>query len=147
MLWRIASILIFPHSLIWWIHKIRWVKFKNFKKVFFAFDVYIDWRTPELITIGEDVWITRWVKILSHFHPPLWLIKYVWEMIEKTVVIWDHVFIWMNSVILPGVHICDNVIIWAWSIVTKNIFEPWIYWWNPAKFIKKLETITSSHKK
>ncbi|MFA5747563.1 MAG: acyltransferase [Candidatus Absconditabacterales bacterium] len=136
---RFASILVFPHSLIGWIHKIRGVKFKNFKKVFFAFDVYIDGRTPELVTLGEDVWLTRGVKILSHFHPPLGLIEYVGEMIEKPVVIGDHVFIGMNSVILPGVHICNNVIVGAGSIVTKSILYPGIYGGNPCKFIKLLE--------
>jgi acetyltransferase-like isoleucine patch superfamily enzyme len=135
--WWFASILPFPPFLIWFIHKCRGVKFKNYKKVFFWYDVYLDWRRPDLIEIWEDVWLPRWVKILTHFHPPLWLVKYFWDMILKPTKIWNSVFIWMNSIILPWVNICNEVVIWAWSIVTKDIKTPWIYAWSPAKFIKE----------
>jgi acetyltransferase-like isoleucine patch superfamily enzyme len=40
-----------------------------------------------------------------------------------------------NSTILP-VKICNNVVIGAGSVVTKNISKPGIYAGNPAKFIR-----------
>lgn len=41
-----------------------------------------------------------------------------------------------NAVILPDIEICDNVIIGAGAIVTKNIKESGVYVGNPAKKIK-----------
>ena len=40
-----------------------------------------------------------------------------------------------NSTILP-VNICDNVVIGAGSVVTKDINKPGIYLGNPAKFLR-----------
>lgn len=37
---------------------------------------------------------------------------------------------------LPWVNIWDGAVIWAWSVVTKNIPAYSIVWWNPAKVIK-----------
>ena len=51
----------------------------------------------------------------------------------KTI-IGDKVFIGSNATILP-VEICNDVIIGAGAVVTKNINEPGIYAGNPAKKI------------
>ena len=40
-----------------------------------------------------------------------------------------------NTTILP-VNICDNVVIGAGAVVTKNITEPGVYVGNPAKKIR-----------
>jgi acetyltransferase-like isoleucine patch superfamily enzyme len=53
----------------------------------------------------------------------------------KETKIGNHVSIGTNATILP-VEICDNVVIGAGSVVTKNISEPGIYAGNPAKKIK-----------
>ena len=42
----------------------------------------------------------------------------------REVVIGDHVWIGCRSMILKGVTICDDVVIAAGSIVTKNIDKP-----------------------
>lgn len=52
----------------------------------------------------------------------------------KSTVIGNNVSIGSNSTILP-VFICDNVVIGAGAVVTKDIFEPGIYAGNPAKKI------------
>ena len=44
----------------------------------------------------------------------------------------NHVSIGSNATILP-VSICDNVVIGAGAVVTKNIIEPGTYIGNPAK--------------
>lgn len=53
----------------------------------------------------------------------------------KETKIGNFVSIGTNATILP-VEICDNVVIGAGSVVTKNISEPGIYAGNPAKKIK-----------
>ncbi len=54
----------------------------------------------------------------------------------KATKIGNHVSIGTNATILP-VEICDNVVVGAGSVVTKNITEPGIYAGNPAKKMKK----------
>jgi len=55
----------------------------------------------------------------------------------KKTIIGNHVSIGTNATILP-VEICDNVVIGAGAVVTKNISEPGIYAGNPAKKLKSL---------
>ena len=49
----------------------------------------------------------------------------------------NNVSIGSNSTILP-VTICDNVVIGAGSVVTKDIIESGVYAGNPAKLIRLL---------
>jgi acetyltransferase-like isoleucine patch superfamily enzyme len=49
----------------------------------------------------------------------------------------NHVSIGTNATILP-VNICDNVVIGAGSVVTKDIVKPGIYAGNPAKFLREI---------
>lgn len=55
----------------------------------------------------------------------------------KSTNIGDNVSIGSNATILP-VNICDNVVIGAGSVVTKNINESGIYAGNPAKKLRNL---------
>ena len=50
----------------------------------------------------------------------------------RETIIGEHVSIGSNSTILP-VSICDNVVIGAGSVVTKDITVPGVYLGNPAK--------------
>jgi acetyltransferase-like isoleucine patch superfamily enzyme len=50
----------------------------------------------------------------------------------KSTKIGNHVSIGSNATILP-VTICDNVVIGAGAVVTKNITSPGTYVGNPAK--------------
>ena len=53
----------------------------------------------------------------------------------------NNCFIGMNTVILPGVHICDNTIIAAGAVITKSIKEPGNVWGGvPAR---KIDTVQS----
>ena len=54
----------------------------------------------------------------------------------KSTLIGDNVSIGSNATILP-VSICNNVVIGAGAVVTKNIIEPGTYAGNPAKLFKK----------
>jgi len=54
----------------------------------------------------------------------------------KKTTIGNFVSIGTNATILP-VEICDNVVIGAGSVVTKNISEPGIYIGNPARKLNR----------
>jgi acetyltransferase-like isoleucine patch superfamily enzyme len=56
----------------------------------------------------------------------------------KSTRIGNHVSIGSNATILP-VSICDEVVIGAGSVVTKDITKPGIYAGNPAKIIRTLK--------
>jgi acetyltransferase-like isoleucine patch superfamily enzyme len=55
----------------------------------------------------------------------------------KATTIGNHVSIGSNVTLLP-VMICDNAVIGAGSVVTKDIRNPGIYAGNPARLIRTL---------
>ena len=57
---------------------------------------------------------------------------------ESPVVIGNNVWVGMRSIIMKGVHIGDNSIIAAGSIVTKSVPSNSLFGGNPADFIKEL---------
>ncbi|SMC75995.1 acyltransferase [Pedobacter africanus] len=91
---------------------------------------------PWLIEIGEKVTVTSGVIILTH-DGSTWLFndqkgrRYSY----KKVLIGNNVFIGVNSIILPGVKIDDNVVIAAGSVVTKSVPSGVLIGGNPAKII------------
>jgi len=91
---------------------------------------------PFLIEIGNRVTITSGVKIITH-DGSTWLTrdKKGRRYLFKKVIIGNEVFIGVNSIIMPGVIIEDNVIIAAGSVVTKSIPKNSIVAGNPAKII------------
>ena len=58
----------------------------------------------------------------------------------KSTSVGNHVSIGSNATILP-VSICDNVVIGAGAVVTKNIEKPGVYAGNPAKLIRPLNSL------
>lgn len=60
---------IWPSSLSPFLNKLRGVKIKNVSKVYIAPNVLIDSIYPEHVTIEDEVYLTRGVKVLSHFNP------------------------------------------------------------------------------
>ena len=88
----------------------------------------------ELVTIGNDCFIGHGVVFINDLFSegsPANGNKDLW----KSTNIGDGVSIGSNATILP-VSICDNVVIGAGSVVTKNIEESGIYIGNPARKIK-----------
>ncbi|QAV84977.1 sugar O-acetyltransferase [Bacillus subtilis] len=57
----------------------------------------------------------------------------------KPITFGNNVWIGGSSVINPGVTICNNVVIAAGSVVTKNVPDNVVVGGNPAKLIKHLE--------
>ncbi len=90
---------------------------------------------PYLIRIGNDVTISNNVSLITHDSS---ISKAMPEFTDifGEVEIDDKCFIGMNSIILPGVHICENVIVAAGAVITKSINEPGTIWGGvPAKKI------------
>jgi acetyltransferase-like isoleucine patch superfamily enzyme len=91
---------------------------------------------PFLIKIGNKVTITSGVKFITH-DGSTWLMRdekgrrYLFQRID----IGNNVFIGVNSIIMPGVKIEDNVIVAAGSIITKSIPSGVIVAGVPAKII------------
>tara|TARA_B100000900_G_scaffold407812_1_gene421070 strand:+ start:1849 stop:2301 length:453 start_codon:yes stop_codon:yes gene_type:complete len=89
----------------------------------------------ELVTIGENCFISHGVMFTNDLfkNGSLAGSQEKW----KSTNIGNNVLIGSNSTILP-VEICDNVVIGAGSIVTKNIKKSGVYFGSPAKFIREL---------
>jgi len=85
----------------------------------------------ELVTIGNDCFIGHGVMFINDLFSgggPARGDKSKW----KSTQIGNNVSIGSNATILP-VEICDNVVIGAGAVVTKNITESGVYVGNPAK--------------
>ena len=90
----------------------------------------------ELVTIGKHCFIGHGVMFVNDLFTegkPAGGNKDLW----KSTSIGNYVSIGSNSTILP-ISICDNVVIGAGSVVTKNITKPGIYAGNPAKFLREV---------
>ena len=88
----------------------------------------------ELVIIGNDCFIGHGVMFINDTFVeggPARGNKDLW----KHTNIGNNVSIGSNATILP-VTICDNVVIGAGSVVTKNIIEAGVYAGNPAKKLK-----------
>lgn len=55
------------------------------------------------------------------------------------IILENNVWIGMNCIVLKGVHIAENTIVAAGSVVTKSCMANSIYAGNPAKWIKYIE--------
>jgi len=90
----------------------------------------------ELVTIGNNCFISHGAMFINDTFAegkPAQGDKTLW----KSTKIGNNVSIGTNASILP-VEICDNVVVGAASVVTKNITEAGIYAGNPARKIKDL---------
>lgn len=110
---------------------------------------FIDPSRPYLITIGNDVQITRGVTILTHSYDWSVLKGVYGEVLGSSggVVIGNNVFIGMQSTILKGVHIGNNVIIGANSLVNKDIPDNCVVAGNPCKLVMSLDEYYEKRKK
>ena len=90
----------------------------------------------ELVEIGKKCFIGHGVMFINDLFAtggPAQGDKTLW----KETKIGNGVSIGANATILP-VEICDNAVIGAGAVVTKNIEKPGVYVGNPAKLIREL---------
>jgi acetyltransferase-like isoleucine patch superfamily enzyme len=90
----------------------------------------------EMVTVGNDCFISHGVMFINDLFSiggPARGEKKLW----KSTKIGNNVSIGSNATILP-VEICDNVVIGAGAVVTKDIKKPGIYAGNPARFFREV---------
>lgn len=88
----------------------------------------------ELVTIGDDCFVSHGAMFVNDLFAdggPAGGDQSKW----KSTKIGNQVSIGTGATILP-VTICDNVVVGAGSVVTKDITEPGIYAGNPARKIR-----------
>ena len=90
----------------------------------------------ELVTIGKNCFVGHGVVFINDKFSaggPAGGDQTKWS----STLIGDHVSIGSNCTIMP-VEICDNVVIGAGSVVTRNVEVPGVYAGNPARFLRKI---------
>lgn len=90
----------------------------------------------ELVTIGNNCFVSHGAMFVNDLFKDGGPAGGKSENWGKTN-IGNNVSIGTNTTILP-IKICDNVVIGAGSVVTKNIIKPGIYAGNPAKYLREI---------
>lgn len=96
----------------------------------------------ELVTIGNDCFISHGAMFINDTFkegkPTRAEEDVAPESVWSSTAIGNNVCIGTNATILP-VTICDNVVIGAGAVVTKDITEPGFYAGNPARKIRDMK--------
>lgn len=110
-------------------------------KFFDITNTTIDISRPWLLEIGDYCKITAGVTILTHDYSRSVMRRVYGDIVSeaKKTVIGNNVFIGINSIILMGAKIGDNVIIGAGSVVSGEIPSNCVVAGNPARVIRSLE--------
>lgn len=125
-----------PRGVILTLHKWRGVKMG--RDVFIDPTAIVETAFPENITIGNDVRITAGCVIMSHIKAPHYLRETgLVPVVLKPVVLEDHCFIGVNSVILPGVTVGKASVVTSGSVVMNNVPPYTMVQGNPARVIKQ----------
>ena len=82
---------------------------------------------PRGVHIGHDTWVLAGAYILAHDHC---------RGIKADTYIGSNCVIGIASVIMPGVHIGNEVVVGACAVVTKDVPNTCIVVGNPARIIK-----------
>ena len=95
---------------------------------------------PWLITLGDNVHVTKGVEFLNHDGATLILRKDTPDLeITKPIVIGSDVYIGVNSIILPGVTIGNRCVVGAGSVVSRSVPENSVVAGVPARVIKTVD--------
>jgi acetyltransferase-like isoleucine patch superfamily enzyme len=92
----------------------------------------------ELVTIGADCFIGHGVMFTNDTFAqggPARGKRSLW----KATRVGDRVSIGSNATLLP-VTVCDDAVIGAGAVVTRDITEPGVYAGNPARLLRRLES-------
>ena len=98
----------------------------------------------ELVTIGNDCFIGHGAKFINDVFAvggPARGRKNLW----RATTIGHRVSIGTNATLLP-VSICDDVVIGAGAVVTRDIIQPGIYAGNPARLLRKVDSLRQANR-
>jgi acetyltransferase-like isoleucine patch superfamily enzyme len=90
----------------------------------------------ELVTIGVDCFIGHGVMFINDSFSGGGPARGNTDLWQSTV-IGNNVSIGSNATMMP-VTVCDNVVIGAGAVVTKDIVKPGVYAGNPARFLRPI---------
>jgi acetyltransferase-like isoleucine patch superfamily enzyme len=90
----------------------------------------------ELVTVGDDCFVSHGAMFINDVFSTGGPAKGKQDLWRSTK-IGHHVSIGTNATILP-VTICDQVVVGAGAVVTKDISSPGIYAGNPARLLRSL---------
>lgn len=113
------------------------VNIKIGDRVFFNFNCIILDTMP--VTIGDHCMFGPGVQIYTPLHPMKAADRNTGLEYAKEVVIGNSVWVGGNVTILPGIHIGDNCVIGAGSVVTRDIPANSFAAGNPARVVKAIE--------
>lgn len=124
-----------PRGVILPLHRMRGVKMG--RDVFIDPTAIVETAFPENITIGNDVRITAGCVIMTHIKAPHYLRETgLVPVVLKPVVLEDHCFIGVNSVVMPGVTVGKASVVTSGSVVVTNVPPYTMVQGNPARVIK-----------
>ena len=112
-------------------------------------NTYVDEQYASYISIGNKCCITAGVTILEHDWSVCVVAEKYGQMLpgQRKTIIGNNVFIGMNSMILSGTVVEDNVIIGAGAIVSGKVESDSVYAGNPARKIMSLDDYFEKCKK
>lgn len=133
---------------------LEWYRNKGIKigygsRAFAPHTIRIDCSRPELVEIGNHVWLHRGTNILTHDWAGWCFIESANEFFPShgKVTIGNNVWLGENVTICKGVTIGDNCIIGIGSIVTKSIPDNSVAAGIPAKVICSYEEYQNKRSK
>jgi maltose O-acetyltransferase len=106
-------------------------------------EVYFDYGFLWLISIGDESVLTNGVRIVAHDASTKHWTGYT--RIGR-VDIGRRVYIGVGSVVLPGVHIGDEAVVGAGSVVSRDVPARTVVVGNPAEPIATLEEFSAKHR-
>ena len=138
--WSLIALMA-PASVSAFCHKMRGVKIGKGCKIGKLVD--IDSKVPNMVTIGNRVWVGGHSIIIAHKRD-LTGFDYGMNMMDmphvcKPVRIEDGVNIGVGVIIMPGVTIGRGASVGAGSVVTKDVPPYSVVVGNPARVIKSFE--------
>ena len=125
-----------PRGIILFLHRLRGIKIGKY--CFIDPTAILETAYPENITLGNDVRIAAQAIIMTHIKAPHYLRDTeIIPLTLKKVVLEDHCFIGVNSVIMPGVTVGKAAVVASGTVVTANVPPYTMIAGNPSKIIKK----------
>ena len=106
---------------------------------------------PWLIKLGDHVEITSGVRFVNH-EGAIWCLRGFDDRFNEfdyfePIIVGNNVLLGLDSLIMPGVKIGNNVIVAAHSVVTKDIPDDTVVAGLPAKPISKIGDFVEKFKK